>query len=332
MSAAGLKSVEFRREREAGWRELEDIVQRAERRGLASLSAAELMRLPNLYRAAVSSLSVARVISLDQNVVRYLENLSARAYLSVYGARTRPGAFIWSFFAYRLPAAVRAARWPILIAALVFALGGVTGFALVAQDTEHYYAIMGVDESRNPSASTADLRETLFRDDERPRDRLARFASFLFSNNAGIGMLAFALGFALGLPAFLLLFYNGLRIGAFAALFDGRGLSVELWGWLLIHGSTELLAVCIAGGAGLVLGGAIAFPGRHTRLDTLRLRGPEAGLVALGAVFMFFVAALLEGFARELITDTVTRYIIASVMLAAWLTYFTFVGRGRTDD
>ena len=332
MSTVGLKSVEFRREREAGWRRLEDMVRRAERRGLASLSAAELMRLPNLYRAALSSLSVARVISLDQNVVRYLENLSARAYLCVYGARTRPGAFIWSFFANRLPAAVRAARWPIAIAALVFALGGVTGFALVAQDFEHYYSIMGADETRNPAATTADLRDTLFDGGDSAEDQLTLFASFLFSNNARVGMLAFALGFALGLPAFLLLFYNGLRIGAFAALFDSRGLSVELWGWLLIHGSTELLAVCVAGGAGLVLGSAIAFPGRHSRLDTLRERGPQAGLVALGAVLMFFVAALLEGFARELITDTTTRYVIAGVMLTVWLGYFALVGRGRADD
>jgi hypothetical protein len=71
MSAPRLKSVEFRREREAAWRDLSRLVDTAERRGLRALSAAELSRLPGLYRLATSSLSVARSISLDRNVVEH---------------------------------------------------------------------------------------------------------------------------------------------------------------------------------------------------------------------------------------------------------------------
>ena len=87
MSAPRLKSTEFRKEREASWRELERLVDRCERKGIRSLEAAELARLPVLYRATVSSLSVARAISLDRNLVEYLEALSTRAYSSVYGVR-----------------------------------------------------------------------------------------------------------------------------------------------------------------------------------------------------------------------------------------------------
>ncbi|MCA9513651.1 MAG: hypothetical protein KC635_01795, partial [Myxococcales bacterium] len=63
MAQFTLKSFEFRREREAQWRELEQLVDRVEGRGLGALSAEELHRLPSLYRAALSSLSVARAIS-----------------------------------------------------------------------------------------------------------------------------------------------------------------------------------------------------------------------------------------------------------------------------
>ena len=75
-----LKSREFRKGREEGWRELEDMVRRVERRGVHSLSLDELQRLPILYRAALSSLSVARTIALDRNLLLYLENLALRAY------------------------------------------------------------------------------------------------------------------------------------------------------------------------------------------------------------------------------------------------------------
>ena len=61
-----LKSSEFRKGREASWRELDEMVGRVERRGVRALSLEELLRLPILYRAALSSLSVARTIALDR--------------------------------------------------------------------------------------------------------------------------------------------------------------------------------------------------------------------------------------------------------------------------
>ena len=82
-------------------------LERAEKNGVSSLDAASLARLPTLYRATLSGLSVARAISLDANLLSYLEVLSARAYLSLYGVRERPGALLAAFFAWRLPAAVR---------------------------------------------------------------------------------------------------------------------------------------------------------------------------------------------------------------------------------
>jgi hypothetical protein len=112
-----LKSREFRNGREQGWRELDELVRRVERRGVRSLSLDELQRLPILYRAALSSLAVARTIALDRNLLVYLENLALRAYLAVYGPRLSPGAGLRAFFIYDLPAAVRAARWHILVAA-----------------------------------------------------------------------------------------------------------------------------------------------------------------------------------------------------------------------
>jgi uncharacterized membrane protein SpoIIM required for sporulation len=158
------------------------------------------------------------------------------------------------------------------------------------------------------------------------------FATSLFSHNAGIGMFAFALGFALGVPTVLLLFYNGLTLGAFLALYASRGLTWDLVGWLSVHGTTELLAIVLCGGGGLVLAAAIIFPDRETRLESLARRGRAAGTLIMGAVLMLFVAGLLEGFARQLVTDITTRYLIGGIMLAFWLTYFTLGGRERRHD
>src|SRR5215472_3325598 len=154
-----LKSSEFRKGREEGWRELEGLVARVERRGMRTLSLDELQRLPILYRAALSSLSVARTIALDRNLLLYLEGLSVRAFLAVYGPRANPFAGLRSFFGHELPAAVRAARWHILIAALVLFVGTAAGFVLTVQDESWFSALVPSELAggRGPSATRDDL-------------------------------------------------------------------------------------------------------------------------------------------------------------------------------
>jgi uncharacterized membrane protein SpoIIM required for sporulation len=184
---------------------------------------------------------------------------------------------------------------------------------------------------RSPTSTTQELRDALFHGADSAEEQLALFSSFLFTHNAGIGMFAFALGIALGVPTVVLLLYNGLTLGAFAALYAGRDLSVELWGWLLIHGGTELSAVILCGAAGLKVGAAVAFPGLQDRMTNLANAGRGAARIVLGAVVMFFIAGLLEGVGRQVIQDTAIRYAVALSVLALWAAYFFFAGRERPD-
>lgn len=328
-----LKSFHFRRERETTWRALEELVGRAEKRGVKTLSSAELVRLPSLYAATLSSLSVARSISLDRNVVEYLESLASRSYFLVYGARTDLWQAIVDFFAWRLPVAVRQLRGPFAIALSAFAAGVLAGYMLTAGNPDWFYSFVDEDlaSGRTPTASTDFLREGLYEENTESTSALSFFATFLFTHNAKIGMLCFALGFALGLPTLLLLLQNGLMVGAFFSLYASRGLGLDLGGWLLIHGVTELLAIILCGAAGLALGGAVAFPGVHGRLANLAATGRIAARVVLGAVGLLLIAGLLEGLGRQLITDTSLRYVIAATTAVGWCLYFGFVGRNRLD-
>src|SRR5678816_4475778 len=111
MQPAEMRSVQFRREREATWRELEDLIAQADKKGVQALAAEALARLPHLYRATLSSLSVARSISLDRALVDYLENLVGRAYFVVYGTRQHLRRQLADFVRWRLPSTIRAAKW-----------------------------------------------------------------------------------------------------------------------------------------------------------------------------------------------------------------------------
>jgi uncharacterized membrane protein SpoIIM required for sporulation len=334
MAEFTLKSAQFRKERERAWVELEQLVGRVEAGGVRSLSAADLNRLPALYRGAASALSVALAISLDKNLLDYLTALVGRAYVCVYGTRRPPRRAVADFFRRRFPYEVRRHRAFVLAAVLLLLLGVATGCRLTLADPERFYSFVGDDvaQGRTPAASTAELRAVLY-----DREGLARglpsmltlFATFLFTHNAKIGILCFALGFAAGAPVLFLLFQNGLLLGAMAALYQSRGLGLEFWAWVLPHGVTELSAVCLCGAAGLVLGNCLVFPGRHTRLQNLAREGRRAALLAVGAVAMFFVAGLIEGVFRQVVHDVAARSLVAGASLLFWAGYFLLAGRER---
>ena len=327
-----LKSSEFRKGREAGWRELEGLIARVERRGVRSLSLDELQRLPILYRAAISSLSVARTIALDRNLLLYLENLALRAYLAVYGPRVRPLVGLAAFFGRELPAAVRSARWHILIAALALLVGTVAGFMLTVQDEAWFSSLVpsGLTGGRGPSSTRADLlSKEIFAPWPGAAESFGIFANVLFSHNTLVGILTFGLGMAAGIPTLLLSVYQGLPLGAFIGLHYNRDLTVDFLGWLAIHGVTELGALILFAAGGLVIGEKILFPGRYSRIENLALHGRLAAQMAVGAVLMLFVAAILEGGFRQLVQSTPLRFAIGFGVGALWLAYFCYAGRGR---
>jgi len=327
-----LKSTEFRKGREDGWRELETLVAHVERRGARSLSLYELQRLPVLYRAALSSLSVARTIALDRNLLLYLENLVLRAFLVVYGPRISPLEGMRTFFRFDLPAAVRAARWHIVIATLALLVGVAAGFMLTLQDEGWLSSLIpaGLAGGRGAASTRAELYDKeLFAPSPGAVEAFGVFANVLFSHNTLVGVMTFGLGLAVGIPTLMLNVYQGLILGAFLALHYNRDLTVDFLGWISIHGTTELGALILLAAGGLVIAEKILFPGRYARIDNLALHGRQAAQIAAGAVLMLFVAAILEGGFRQLVASTPARFAIGIGMGALWIAYFSLCGRAR---
>ncbi|RAK64786.1 stage II sporulation protein M [Phenylobacterium kunshanense] len=323
MAELHLKSWRFRAEREADWRRLESLLTKAEAGGVGKLKREELLELPVLYRQALSSLSVARSISLDQSLVAYLESLCTRSYFFVYGARARLPERLARFFRRDWPAAVQALWRETLASLAITVVATVVAFVLVRGDPDWFYSFVdpGLASGRDPMATTASLRATLYQETT-AMEGLSGLAAFLFTHNAQIALFAFALGFAFCLPTAALLVLNGGMLGAFLALFFSRNLGVEATGWLMIHGATELFAIVLAGAAGFSIGWAVAFPGARSRVDAAAEAGRRAATAMAGVVVMLFVAGLIEGFGRQLIQLDAARYTIAAVTLAGWLVYF----------
>lgn len=317
----------FRAEREAGWLEFQALLDRVERRSPRALSEEELLLLPTLYRSTLSSLSVARAISLDAGLIAYLEALALRGYLFIYGVKEGIGKRITRFFLTDWPRAVQDLWRETWASFALLAIGAVAGYRLVAANPAWFDAIIpaGLAGGRGPNASAAALRAMLY--DGGGDQFLTGFAVLLFTHNAQISLLAFALGFALAVPTALLILMNGCLLGAFFQVYVAKGLGFELGGWLSIHGTTELFAITIAGAAGIRIGTRVAFPGTQTRLAAAARAGRVSATAMLGVVVMLFVAGLLEGIGRQRITSDAVRYGIGATMLLLWLGYFYLLPR-----
>ena len=323
LSAAPMvNATRFRAAHQDTWERLEAIVARIEKRSVRVLSEDDLLALPVLYRTTLSSLSVVRETSLDRALQTYLEQLCTRAYFQIYGAPGTAWRQLAHFFREGWPRAVAALWRETLASAALGILGAVLGYFLVQHDPAWFYSIIPTElaEGRDPSASAQALKDALY--GSKASDPLTTFAAYLFTHNAQVALFAFALGFAFAVPTALLLVYNGLTLGALVEIYVAKGLGAMLGGWLIIHGSTELFAITLAGAAGFRIGLAIGFPGRASRLESAILAGRTSGTAMAGVVLMLLVAGLLEGIGRQTIELDWQRYAIGIAVFAGWLAYY----------
>ena len=103
--------------------------------------------------------------------------------------------------------------------------------------------------------------ERVAREEKAQADRMSghkgSFASQLMTNNIRVSLFAFGLGITWGLGTFIVLFYNGVILGAVGADYIQAGQTRFLFGWLMPHGAIEIPAILLAGQAGFMLAAAL---------------------------------------------------------------------------
>src|SRR5690606_23863761 len=116
------------------------------------------------------------------------------------------------------------------------------------------------------------------------------FAAFLMSNNIKVGLMALVLGITFGVGTSVLLFANGVPLGALGMQYFLEGEGLFFWAWILPHGIPELTAIVIYGAAGFQLARGLLAPGDRTRSAAL-VEGAARGVkIALGTVPLLVLA------------------------------------------
>jgi uncharacterized membrane protein SpoIIM required for sporulation len=94
------------------------------------------------------------------------------------------------------------------------------------------------------------------------------------------------------------------------------------------HGSLELPAIFISGGAGLLMGTAILFPGPHSRADALRLAAKPALGMFGGCVLLLLIAGTIEGFISPRTDLSGQTKVVVGLAAFLCLLVYLFVPRG----
>jgi len=119
---------------------------------------------------------------------------------------------------------------------------------------------------------------------------------YIAQNNLRVAFYTFASGIFLSAGTVISLINNGITLGSFEYYFFSKGLGLQSILVIWIHGTLEISAIILAGGAGLILGNSILFPKTYKRMESFK-RGAKDGMkICIGIVPIWVVAAFLEGF------------------------------------
>ncbi|HZY83551.1 MAG TPA: stage II sporulation protein M [Gemmataceae bacterium] len=320
----------FLQERRPDWRRLEEILERIEGSGLASLDDEQAVELGRLYRRAASDLNQSQTFVSGDSTERYLNELVGRAYFLVYGKSRGPdlrGALRYVFHEY--PRTFRRYLPHFLLAAALLAAGAVFGYVACRYDPAAGKAFLlptDMPTIQPPAEGEQDARPPI------STGEFSAFSSHLFTNNVGVSLTAFALGITFGLGTAWLMFYNGVLMGALMAVFFEAKQYTAFATGILPHGVLEIPAAVIGGAAGFVLAQGMIRARPWPRRDELARAGKGALMLVLGCVYLLAVAAVLEaGVARapDTFLSSGLKLAVAGVFAVLFLAYVLLLGWGR---
>lgn len=300
------------------WAEFATTVDRLSRRGtrgLRELTGAGLTRLVDDYQVLIADLARARSLGAPRSVVDRLNRIAVAAYILLYGHLRHSRQGTGSAWLTAFARAVRQSLWAVAISAVVMFGAAVAAFLAVQWQPQLGYDMVPAEFLDFDPARPDNLHNI---------PSLARpvVSSAIVANNIQVTLLAFGLGLTAGLGTTWLLIVNGVHIGAVAGWLTLHGKTRAFWGWVMPHGGTELLAICLAGAAGYLLAGAIVSPGQVRRVTALRHVGGRALVILTGCMAMLVVAGLIEGFVSPSTLPFGGRVIFLAASLAFWGLYF----------
>jgi len=281
------------------WIEFETMLNRLEAEPNMRLPLEKVQRFHLLYERTAADLAKITTYSSEPETRRFLENLVARAYGEIHETREKqrrfyPLAWFFQTWPRTFRKHIRAFQLSLAVTLAGCAFGGLA----IAFDPDSKPVLMPFSHLiEDPAKRVAEEEKAT---GDRLHGHKTGFAAELMTHNTKVSIFTLALGMTWGVGTVIMLFYNGVILGAVAVDYIRAGETKFLLGWLMPHGVIEIPAILIAGQAGLLLASALIGRGRRTPLRT-RLREISGDVTTLifGVGLMLIWAGFIEAFLSQ---------------------------------
>ncbi len=304
---------QFVKQHREEWKQLEQLVTTLSKRK-NMLTGEKITQYHRLYQKAAQNLSYSQTYFPTDEVTKYLNGLVSKSHNLLYKDQVSSFKQIRYFISTKF-VGLLIEQWKfVMVAMLLFMIGAIGSFFSVANNPLHLYSILpaeiarGVVDPDKIGQSSGAVDSSLM-------------SASIMTNNIKVAIFAFAGGITFGLVTVYLLVYNGIIIGALAALFWNHDKSYDFWAFIVPHGMIELTAIFIAGGAGLLMGYKLFVPGQTSRGYQLKQQAKRSVQLLLGTIPLFVIAGIIEGFITPADISLEAKYFVALLTVIGLILY-----------
>lgn len=318
-----MKESEFIEQNKKKWLEFENNLEKSD---------VDPAKTSKLFVQITDDLSYARTFYKSRSVKLYLNGTAKLLFNDLNKSQKKGTKAFKKFWVSDLPLTLYNARRAMLISFLVFVACFILGVVTSIQDKDFAATILSKDyiNMTNENIAKGDAMGVYKKNSE-----MKTFLPILY-NNLKVDFLTFFSGIFMAIGSLFIMIVNGVMVGVFQYFFIEKGLFWESFLGIWTHGSLEIPAIILSGGAGLTLGSGLLFPGTHSRFQAFRLSGMNGLKIIMGVAPLTLLAAFIEGFlTRHTDIPDPIRFVFILISFSFVLIYFFIyprrVGKSHKD-
>lgn len=283
---------------------------------------------PALYRRLCQTLALAQQRGYSPALTDYLQKMVGDCHQRLYGTKVERPLTLHRWLFNEFPQRVRE-EWRLLLFMNIafWGVALITGL-LVWYQPDMAYHFMGAKEIEKIQDM---YQSNAFKTGRGAEGDFTMFGYYIW-NNVSIDFRTFAGGIFAGVPALLIMGFNGMHMGVITAVLHADSVTRNnFWPFVITHSSFEIIGMLLAGVAGMRLGLTLLHPKRLSRRHALYQASVRIFPVFVGATILTFIAAFFEAFfcANAAIPSTV-KYIAGGICWTGLILFFAFAGRQRS--
>lgn len=278
-----MREVTFLKNNADKWKRFEELLH-------TDASAKNPNEMTDLFVELTDDLAYSQTFYPTSKTTAYLNTITAKVHQKIYKNKKESSSRIITFWTEEVPRTFRMAHRELLISLLVFVGSMAIGVVSMSEDSRFVRTILGdgyvnMTEDNIKSGDPFGVYKQ--------EDGLEMFVRIAF-NNVMVSLRMFVAGMFFSVGTVYMLFTNGVMVGVFHMLFYQHNLLAKSIGVVWIHGSLEITAIIIAGGAGIVVGNSLLFPKTFSRRDSFMIGAKKGAKIVIGLVPIIIGAAVLE--------------------------------------